>query len=180
MASGAFYAWAGALSMAVLLATASPVRAAGFEPMFRGNPERTGFVADGPQAPLALRWKFATRRGVDQIESFPAVDDGLSPAVVLGGVVYVGGHDGWIYAIDAATGRKKWDFQTHSRVNSTPTPHDGVIFVGSMDNFLYALGADDGELVWRAPFGSKFFKQISYGGVRASPVIHDGAVYVGG
>src|SRR5512139_4188549 len=65
------------------------------QPLYRANPARTGYVERGPEPPLKLRWKFKTRRGVDEIESFPAVDDGLSGASADKGVVYVGGHDGW-------------------------------------------------------------------------------------
>jgi outer membrane protein assembly factor BamB len=149
-------------------------------PMFRGDPARTGYVARGPEPPLELRWKFKTRRGSNEIESFPAVDDGLSPAAVHEGIVYVGAHDGWVYALDAATGDKRWEFATKGRVNSTPTLSNGLVHVGSMDNFVYALRAADGSLVWRFESGVKMFRQISYGGVRASPVIRGGVVYIGG
>lgn len=148
--------------------------------MFRGDYHRSGFVAEGPQPPLALKWKFQTRHGLREIEAFPAVDDGLSPASVHGGVVYVGGHDGYVYALAAASGKLLWEYATAGRVVSTPTYHDGVIFVGSMDNYLYALDAADGSRLWRYKSGIRQFRTISYRGIRSSPVIRDGVVYVGG
>jgi outer membrane protein assembly factor BamB len=150
------------------------------QPLYRANPARTGYVQRGPEPPLALRWKFKTRRGVNEIESFPAVDDGLSSASVLKGVVYVGGHDGWVYALDARTGRKRWEFATKGHVNSTPTPAGDQLFVGSMDKHVYALRLNDGKLAWKFRTGERTFRNISYGGVRSSPVIRDGAVYIGG
>ena len=149
-------------------------------PLYRANPGRTGYVERGPEPPLALRWKFKTRRGLNEIESFPAVDDGLSSATVSTGVVYVGGPDGWVYALDARTGRKRWDFATKGHVNSTPTPAGGLLYVGSMDKNVYALRLNDGKLAWKFLTGERAFKNISYGGVRSSPVIRDGAVYIGG
>jgi len=150
------------------------------QPLYRANPARTGYVERGPEPPLALRWKFKTRRGLNEIESFPAVDDGLSSASASNGVVYVGGHDGWVYALDAKTGRKRWDFATKGHVNSTPTPAGGLLFVGSMDMNIYALRLSDGKLAWKFLTGKRNFRNISYGGVRSSPVIRDGAVYIGG
>ena len=48
-----------------------------------------------------------------------------SPAVV-DGTVYVGCRDAHVYALDAATGRKKWDYPTSkSWVNGTPAVRDG-------------------------------------------------------
>lgn len=158
---------------------AAPLEGGG-QPVYRANPGRTGHVERGPEPPLALRWKFKTRRGLNEIESFPAVDDGLSSASASKGVVYVGGHDGWVYALDARTGRKRWDFATKGHVNSTPTPAGDLLFVGSMDMNVYALRLSDGKLAWKFVTGKRDFKNISYGGVRSSPVIRDGAVYIGG
>lgn len=149
-------------------------------PTFRQNLARTGHAGAGPEPPLELRWKFKTRRGAMEIESFPAVDDGLSAATVHKGVVYAGGHDGFIYALRAETGERLWEFRTGKKVNSTPAVHGGRVFVGSMDGFLYALRADDGALEWKFASGSKVFRQISYGGVRSSPAVWDGRVFFGG
>ena len=49
-----------------------------------------------------------------------------------------------------------------------------------MDNFYYALDAGDGSLLWKFESGVKMFRQITYGGVRASPVLGKGVVYLGG
>ncbi len=166
--------------VALGLAVAAPTAGVADLPVFRQNQARTGHVTVGPQPPLELRWKFKTRRGVMEIESFPAVDDGLSAATVHGGMVYVGGHDGFVYALRAATGEKVWEFQTRGRVNSAPTYRDGRIFVGSMDNFVYALRAEDGALEWKYASGVKLFRQITYGGVRAAPALAGGLVLIGG
>lgn len=149
-------------------------------PMFRGGRSRTGRTDGGPEPPLELLWKFKTRKGAAEIDSYPSVDDGLSPATVVGGVVYVGGYDGWAYALEAGTGRKIWEFRTGGRINSNPAWNDGLVIFGSMDGFVYALRADDGSLLWKHQTGSSTFRQIAYYGVRTSPVIDDdGVVYTG-
>lgn len=169
-----------AVSLVFLVGGASGAAEGEVAPMFRGNPERTGYIAEGAEPPLTLRWKFQTRRGVDEIESFPAVDDGLSSATIHRGIVYVGGHDGWMYALDSATGTKRWEYQTGGRLNSAPALHDGALYFGGMDNYYYALRAADGSLLWKTESDKKFFRQIAYGGVRASPIVRDGVVYNGG
>jgi len=148
--------------------------------LFKIDPARTGYLPEGPQPPLELRWKFQTREDQIKIEAYPSVDDGLSAATIHEGVVYVGGHDNWVYAIDAKKGEKIWEFHTSDNVMTTPTLHDGVLFVGSMDGFFYAIDAADGSLVWKFESGYKLWNRLPYGGVRATPIIVDGKVIFGG
>ena len=56
------------------------------------------------------------------------------------GVVYVGGLDGALYAVDAGSGEERWRFQTDGDVISSP----GGGYVGSGDRYLYAIGAGGG------------------------------------
>jgi outer membrane protein assembly factor BamB len=147
---------------------------------FKVCQERTGYLPEGPQPPLMLRWKFQSRESKHDIESFPSVDDGFSPASVHNGVVYAGGHDGWIYAIDADTGKKIWDYKTENHVMTTPQYHKGRVFAGSMDGFFRALDAEDGSLVWETKFGSRRWNLLLYSGMRATPVFHDGKIFMGG
>ena len=168
----------------LVFSASSPVRAADSEEpalsTFKVCQERTGYLPEGPQPPLKLRWKFQSRETKSRIESFPSVDDGFSPASVHDGVVYAGGHDGWIYAIDAATGKKIWDYKTGGHVMTTPQYHEGRIFAGSMDGYFRALDARDGSLVWETKFGSRRWNLLLYSGMRATPVIHDGKIFMGG
>ncbi len=92
-----------------------------------------------------------------------------SPAVV-GSVIYFGAGDGYVYAVDAATRKVIWRFQTGAGVFSSPTVVDGVVYVGSSDNHVYALDADTGEHIWRYLTGER---------VDSSPAVVDGVVYVG-
>ena len=45
-----------------------------------------------------------------------------------------------MYALDAASGDKLWEFATGDRVNSSPAVVGGTVFVGSDDNKV--RGAD--------------------------------------
>ena len=79
-----------------------------------------------------------------------------SPAVV-GGVVYVGSIDSYVYALSASTGNLLWIYLTTGIVESSPAVADGVVYVGSTLAFgsvgaVYALDASTGDkLCVRAP-----------------------------
>ncbi|WP_436907921.1 outer membrane protein assembly factor BamB family protein [Halosimplex marinum] len=95
----------------------------------------------------------------------PAVD---------GGTVYAGCNQGsyvtddeeWgaAYAVDAATGDRRWRREFDRPVECAATVADEVVYVGS-----HALSTADGSVVWTAPTGP----------VRTRPTVVDGTVYVG-
>lgn len=127
--------------------------------MFRRDLLHTGNAGDNITLPQGkLKWTFSTSGA---IHSSPAVCDGK---------VYVGSRDGYIYALDAATGEKIWAFHTDSWVNSSPAVVGGVVYCGSNDGNLYALNANTGEKIWS-------YKMPLV--VQSSPAVADGVVYVG-
>ena len=63
-----------------------------------------------------------------------------SPAIGTDGAVFVGSWDGFVYAIDGATGAQKWSFKANGPVTgSAAIGSDGVVYVGSHGKYLYAL-----------------------------------------
>ncbi len=137
-----------------------------------------------------VRWKFTTggeHRFTDKhlhgaqpvSESMPdPFDFYLSSPAVSAGVVYFGGGDGNVYALDAASGNLKWKFQTGNVVHASPAVAEGMVFVGSWDSYLYALDAATGKQRWRFKTGEDH-ETHNQEGLQASPVIADGVVYVG-
>jgi eukaryotic-like serine/threonine-protein kinase len=61
-----------------------------------------------------------------------------SPAVV-NGVVYIGSWDGNVYALDARTGTKLWNYPTGNPILSSPAVVNGVVYIGSTDSNMYAF-----------------------------------------
>ncbi len=94
-----------------------------------------------------------------------------SPSVSAG-VVYVGARDGFLYALDAATGALRWRNDHHiSWINSSPAIAEGVVFAGSSDaHFLQAVDATSGKELWKAQSG---------GIVWSSPAVAGQFVYWG-
>jgi outer membrane protein assembly factor BamB len=63
-----------------------------------------------------------------------------SPTVGADGTVYVGSDDHHVYAVDGATGAKKWAFNTGGSVYPSPAiGADGTIYIGSNDGYVYAI-----------------------------------------
>jgi outer membrane protein assembly factor BamB len=69
--------------------------------------------------------------------------------VAAGGLVFFGGCDGIVRALDAASGAPRWTGYTGGAVQYPPTIADGRALVGSGDGWVYALEAASGRLLWR-------------------------------
>jgi outer membrane protein assembly factor BamB len=93
-----------------------------------------------------------------------------SSAVVAGGRVYLGTHDGHVLALAARDGGRVWAFKAGDTVLSTPAVEGSRVFFGSFDGHVYALDAASGALRW---------KHDTKGAVVSAPVVHDGRVIVG-
>lgn len=90
---------------------------------------------------------------------------------VVDGIVYAGSTDNNLYAIDVATGAKRWAFSTGGSITlSSAAVAHGVVYVGSEDHKLYAIDAARGTLLWSYSTGSSSI---------SSPAVANGAVYVG-
>jgi len=133
-------------------------------PMFRDGPQHKGFnsvenvLFPSVVASMDLLWSF---NAVDAVYSSPAVADG---------VVYVGGVAvGNVYALNASTGAKLWQFPT-AGVDASPGVANGVVYVGAIDGNIYALNASTGAKLWQFPTGSDVF---------SPPTVANGVVYVG-
>jgi len=79
----------------------------------------------------------------------------FSSPVVLKNTVYVGSEDGYVYAIDATTGKESWKFKTQGAVHSTPALHAGNLYVGSFDGSYYCLNSKSGTEVWKFKTGGE-------------------------
>jgi outer membrane protein assembly factor BamB len=132
-----------------------------------------GYVHAWSLADGRARWRFATH-GASLRSSeygFDRTTVQSSPTVV-DGAVYVGARDGFLYSIDAATGRERWRMDHKvSWVNSSPAVDGGLVYAASSDgHFIQAVDARTGQERWRAP---------TIGVVWASPSVDRSLVYVG-
>ena len=103
-------------------------------------------------------WELSTGR---VIMSAPAIDPEE-------GVVYFGGDNGFVYALDAGSGEERWSEPVHGRVIGALTLTAETVLVGSYDTHLYALDKRTGERRWRVR---------NNGYVTSAPVPHEGRIY---
>ncbi|MBN1804018.1 MAG: PQQ-binding-like beta-propeller repeat protein [Sedimentisphaerales bacterium] len=69
--------------------------------------------------------------------------------VTVGGLVFIGGPDGIVRAINAVNGQIRWKAYTGGAVRFPATIWNGRAFVGSGDGWVYAFEAKTGRLLWR-------------------------------
>lgn len=94
----------------------------------------------------------------EEIWRHPIDGNLVSSPTVAGGVVLVGGSEGYLHAVDAETGEEVWRFATDGPVTSSPTVVGGTAYVGSDDGSLYAVdagvdGASEGSRVMLGTLG---------------------------
>ena len=170
--------------------------------VYVGSTDQNLYAID--QETGTLKWKFHTESWVT---SSPAVSDigffnppdprtgkPTGPVPAGNSTVFFGSFDGSFYAVDAASGKLRWKFDTegerrfaHRRLHglqpsgeligdtwdfylSSPAVYQGAVYFGSGDGNVYALDAATGALKWKFQTGDV---------VHASAAIADGLVVVG-
>lgn len=96
----------------------------------------------------------------------------ISSPTVVDGTVYVGSRDGWMYAIDQASGAFKWRADhSVSWAMSSPAVVGETLYSGTSDGtFVHALDVATGEELWR-------FDADGY--TWSSPAVAGDVVYIG-
>jgi len=142
-------------------------------PMLHGNLRHTGLSPyNTTHVNGTLKWSFETN---DSVES--------SPAIGVDGTIYIGSHDGYLYAINP-DGTLKWKFkagypiydewgQSNKSILASPAiASDGTIYFVALSNNFFALNPDGSEK-WSYPVHVYF-------NLWTSPAIGpDGTIYIG-
>ncbi len=121
---------------------------------FRGNPQLTGVSASTPPSTLKLLWTYDAGDVID------------SSAAIADGVVYVGGGDGNLIALDLASGALRWKYPTGNLIGeSSPAVGSDVVFIGDLGGIVHAVNTRDGKALWTFKTGSE---------IKSSPVVVSG------
>jgi outer membrane protein assembly factor BamB len=99
-----------------------------------------------------------------------------SSPLVARGLVHLGDWLGFVYGIDAETGRLRWRYQTGGPVKGSAALAGGRLFIGSYDGRVYALDARTGRLAWRASAQARLGGRGTF---YSTPAVAYGRVYLG-
>ena len=111
-----------------------------------------------------LVWQYTTG---DYVNSSPAV---------YGNFVYVGSDDGYLYALNAATGALKWKLNgggiyPSDGMSPSPIVVNGVVYTSCYDGNVYALDAASGNVIWN-------HTTTKLQSIFASPTFSNGILYI--
>lgn len=104
--------------------------------------------------------------------------------VAAGGLVLLGGDDGIVRALDAASGELRWSAHTGGGIRIPPTLWNGRALVGSGDGHLWCLEALTGRTLWRfraAPIERRipvYGRLLSTWPVSSGVLVEDGTAYL--
>lgn len=87
----------------------------------------------------------------------------------IAGTLFVSSFDKNLYAIDLATGQKKWTFATRGAIVASPSTDSNTVYVGSFDRNLYAVDAAAGGEKWKFTEAKNWYW--------AQPLVVNGKIY---
>lgn len=106
------------------------------------------------------KWSFRVKRGLN---SSPFVD-------LEENVCFIGGDDGFLYALDASSGYSLWRTRTGGMIVSSPISDGTNVYFGSTDGKFYAVNIESGKERWHFDTGAP---------IVGSPSIHGDAILIG-
>jgi eukaryotic-like serine/threonine-protein kinase len=91
----------------------------------------------------------------------------VTPLAAYHGLIYYGGNDYSLCAVDAATGELKWVYQAFKPIFG-PVVANGVVYSANLDKLLFAIDAVTGQEKWKYKAQRPLY---------AAPVVGNGIIY---
>jgi outer membrane protein assembly factor BamB len=86
------------------------------------------------------------------------------------GLLFIADFSGFVYCLDAETGKKYWEHDTQAHIWGSTMVADGKVYVGNEDGDVYIFAADKTE---------KLLSQVNLSApVYSTPVIANGTIYI--
>jgi eukaryotic-like serine/threonine-protein kinase len=125
----------------------------------------SGKLSDFKEVPK-IKWMFKTRL---PIYSSPVISDEL---------VYAGGLDSVLYALDIETGEERWKYHTKGEIRSNVCIENMSLYLNGGDGYIYALDKKNGKLIWKFKTnGEKKYDFADY--FHSTPIIKNSILYIG-
>lgn len=108
----------------------------------------------------------ATKRGdvtvTGRVWMFPKLRRTISSASVVDGLVYIADFSGFLYCLEAATGKELWSYDAFAAVWGSPFVVDGRVFLGDEDGDIVALAhGREKKLLFETNLGSAAYGTVT-------------------
>ena len=119
-----------------------------------------GLKGDATKTKGALVWEFRDiKRSISTVAIDPATD-----------LLFTGDYSGFVYCLDAKTGKLLWQHDTQAHIWGSPMVADGKVFIGNEDGDLYVFAATKEK---------KLINQVNLGApILSTPVVANGSLFV--
>jgi eukaryotic-like serine/threonine-protein kinase len=123
---------------ALLLAGSRPANPPPSVTTYHGGPARNGLMpGPGPVGVPVVQWHTAMRGPM-----------GAASPAVEGDAVYIGDENGFVSALDEATGAIRWQVPVGAPVNGPVTVADGIVLVGDDAGVIHGIDAATATSRW--------------------------------
>ncbi len=119
-----------------------------------------GLKGDVTNTKGALVWDFKDiKRSISTVAIDPAND-----------LLFIGDYSGFVYCLDAKTGKHHWTHDTQAHIWGSPFIVDGKVYFGNEDGDLY---------VFESSKEKKLLNQVNMGApILATPIVANGTLYI--
>lgn len=138
-------------------------------PVARGDAFMTGSGTAKLPDQLEVRWEFKTgdAKTSGGIEGAPAI---------VGDTVYVASLDKHLYALELATGKRKWKVKLGA-MKASPSVKGDRVFIGNLDGKFFCLKTADGSKVWEFETEGEIMAGCNFHGSNILIGSHDSTLY---
>ena len=105
-------------------------------------------------------WRFTPDNPLLGLKSSPALAEGI---------LYAGGHDHILYAIDSLSGEPQWTYEAREAIWASPVVVKDQVIFGDDSGTLYSLNRESGVLTWEVDLGDR---------IRIAPSLVNGTLIV--
>jgi outer membrane protein assembly factor BamB len=114
--------------------------------------------------------------GVGKVRWQKTIGPSETSPLIDGDSLYVGDWNGWVWALDARSGKTLWKFKTGAQVKGGAALSGNRLYVGSYDGKVYCLNAHTGKLIWRSSGQGRLLGSSRF---YSTPTLAYGRVYIG-
>ncbi|HMJ46465.1 MAG TPA: PQQ-binding-like beta-propeller repeat protein [Ferruginibacter sp.] len=154
------------------------VKIIAFDGQDNSTPAITDFMTNDADGLVILPWDFNKLYAFDARNgnvkwTFTGAQIYATP-IIQDSIVYVGGGDGRLYALNVADGSQKWRSATTTNgsfFTANPLIKNGVVYIGDYGGRCHAYNANDGSSKWSYDIPSP------YKNINSTPILDGNTIY---